>query len=187
MLHLSYGQSCVYRVLAVPRSSGTLQGGVVKLPITLHSSAMRARFHKDGSMYVLGFRGWQTNAATECAFQRIRHNPEVVVPVPDKLEYTAKGVRLKFPSKLDAELAEDVASYVPQRWNYVRGPQYGSGEFSVDKPDREAEKLALEKESKDHRKRDTVKIESAKLLPDGQTVELELAGMKPCHDPEGDL
>lgn len=179
LLHLSYGQSTIYRVLPVPRGKGGIQGGVVKLPITLQSSAMRARFHKDGSLYVVGFRGWQTNAATECAFQRIRHN-DVVVPVPEKMEYTAKGIRLKFPSKLDKELAEDPTSYSSERWNYVRGPQYGSGEFSVDKPDKEAEKLALERESKDHNKHDTVEIESAKLLPDGQTVELELAGMKPC-------
>lgn len=180
MLHLSYGQSTIYRVLPVARAKGGVQGGVVKLPITLQSSAMRARFHKDGSLYVVGFRGWQTNAATESAFQRIRHNEDVVVPVPEKMEYTAKGIRLKFPSKLDKELAEDVASYGSERWNYVRGPQYGSGEFSVDSPDKEAEKRALERESKDHNKHDTVEVESAKLLPDGQTVELELAGMKPC-------
>ncbi len=179
LLHLSYGQSSIFEVLTTPRGE-TVQGGVVKLPISLQSSAMRARFHEDGSLYVLGFRGWQTNAATECAFQRVRHNEQVVVPVPTKLEYTAKGIRLTFPTKLDAELAEDVSSYGAQRWNYVRGPQYGSGEFSVDKPDRDAEKLALEKESKDHHVRDTVKIESAKLLPDGQTVDIVLEGMKPA-------
>ena len=180
LLHLSYGQSSVYRVLTAPRSNGGIQGGVVKLPITLQSSAMRARFHKDGSLYLLGFRGWQTNAATECAFQRIRHNPDAVVTVPEKLEYTATGIRLKFPTKLDPEFAQDVASYSSERWNYVRGPQYGSGEFSVDHPDLDAEKQALEKESKDVRKHDTVAIESAKLLADGQTVELALAGMKPA-------
>ncbi|MES2661235.1 MAG: DUF6797 domain-containing protein [Verrucomicrobiota bacterium] len=179
LLHMSYGQSSIFEVLTVPRGE-TIQGGVVKLPISLQSSAMRARFQKDGSLYILGFRGWQTNAATECAFQRIRHNEGVVVPVPTKLEYTSKGIRLTFPSKLDAELAEDVSSYGAERWNYVRGPQYGSGEFSVDKPDREAEKQALEKESKDHHVHDTVKIESAKLLPDGQTVDLFLEGMKPA-------
>ncbi|MEO5917312.1 MAG: DUF6797 domain-containing protein [Luteolibacter sp.] len=179
LLHLSYGQSSVFEVLTTPRSE-TIQGGVVKLPIALQSSAMRARFQKDGSLYLLGFRGWQTNAATECAFQRIRHNEGVVVPVPTKLEYTPKGIRLTFPTKLDAELAEDVSSYGSERWNYVRGPQYGSGEFSVDHPDVEAEKNALEKESKDHHVHDTVKIESAKLLPDGQTIDLVLEGMKPA-------
>ncbi len=177
LLHLSYGQSSIYQVLTVPRGE-TLQGGVVKLPISIQSSAMRARFQKDGSMYVLGFRGWQTNAATECAFQRIRHN-DVVVPVPTKLAYTPTGIRLTFPTKLDPELAEDATSFSAQRWNYVRGPMYGSGEFSVDHPDVEAEKLALQKESKNHHKRDAVKVESAKLLPDGQTVELVLEGMKP--------
>jgi hypothetical protein len=179
MLHLSYGQSSVYRVLTTPRGN-TLQGGVVKLPITLQSSAMRARFHSDGSLYLIGFRGWQTNAATEHAFQRVRYNADVTVPVPEKLEYTAKGIRLKFPTKLDAELAQDVSSYGALRWNYVRGPQYGSGEFSVDHPDVEAEKKALEKESHEHKVRDKVEIESARLLADGQTVELELEGMKPA-------
>jgi hypothetical protein len=178
MLHLSYGQSSIYRVLPVA-GEGKRQAGVVKLPIQLGSSAMRARFHPDGSMYVIGFRGWQTNAASECAFQRVRHNPEVVPTLPEKLGYTEKGVTLTFPSKLDAELVEDLSSYSVQRWDYVRGPQYGSGEFSVDAPDAAAREQALKAESQKHRKRDTVKVESAKLSDDGKTVELVLEGMKP--------
>jgi hypothetical protein len=178
MLHLSYGQSSIYRVLPVA-GEGKRQAGVVKLPIQLGSSAMRARFHPDGSMYVIGFRGWQTNAASECAFQRVRHNPEVAPTLPEKLGYTEKGVTLTFPSKLDAELVEDLSSYSVQRWDYVRGPQYGSGEFSVDAPDTAAREQALAAESQKHRNRDTVKVESAKLSADGKTVELVLEGMKP--------
>ena len=179
LIHLSYGQSSVYRVLPVKRGE-TLQGGVVKLPIKLQSSAMRGRFHNDGSLYLLGFRGWQTNAATECAFQRVRYVGETV-PVPDKLDYTATGVKIRFATKLDAELANDPTSYGVERWNYVRGPMYGSGEFSVDAPDAAAEEAAIAKESKGHRKHDTVTVESAKLSADGKTVELVLAGMKPSH------
>lgn len=178
LIHLSYGQSSLYRVLPV-NFNGRLQAGAVKLPIALQSSAMRARFHDDGSLYVLGFRGWQTNAATECAFQRIRYNPEVGLNIPEKLEYTETGVKLTFPVKLDAELAEDVASYSAQRWDYVRSEQYGSGEFSVDSPDKEAMEKAAKSESKGHRKRDKVTIGSAKLSADGKTVELVLEGMKP--------
>jgi hypothetical protein len=178
LIHLSYGKSSLFRVLPVTEG-GKLQGGVAKLPISLQSSAMRARFHGDGSLYVLGFRGWQTNAATECAFQRIRYNEGVVAGIPEKLEYTDKGIKLTFPVKLDAELAEDVTSYSAQRWNYVRGPQYGSGEFSVDSPDAEAMEKALKSESKNVRKRDSVKIESAELSADGMTVDLVLEGMKP--------
>ncbi len=178
MIHLSYGKSSLYRVLPVTHN-GKLQGGVVKLPISLQSSAMRARFHPDGSLYVLGFRGWQTNAATEYAFQRIRYNGEVGLQIPEKLEYTEKGVKLTFPVELDSELAEDPTSYSAQRWNYVRGPQYGSGEFSVDSPDKVIMEKAKDRESKNHRKRDTVMIETAKLSEDGKTVDLVIEGMKP--------
>jgi hypothetical protein len=178
LIHLSYGKSSLYRVLPVMKN-GKLQGGVAKLPIALQSSAMRARFHGDGSLYVLGFRGWQTNAATECAFQRIRYNDGVAAGIPEKLEYTDKGIKLTFPVKLDAELAEDPTSYSAQRWDYVRGPMYGSGEFSVDSPDQDAMEKALKSESKNHHKRDSVKIESAKLSADGKTVDLVIAGMKP--------
>ncbi len=178
LLHLSYGKSSIYSVLPVA-SEGKRQAGVVKLPIQIGSSAMRARFHTDGSMFVLGFRGWQTNAASECAFQRVRHNPDVAPTLPEKLSYTEKGVTLTFPVKLEAELVEDISSYAVQRWDYVRGPQYGSGEFSVDAPDTAAREQALAAESQKHRKRDTVKVESAKLSDDGKTVELVLEGMKP--------
>lgn len=178
MLHLSYGKSSIYRVLPVADASKPA-AGVVKLPIQLRSSAMRMRFHPDGSMYVIGFRGWQTNAASESAFQRVRHNSGAVLTVPEKLAITEKGVKLTFPVKLDAELASDVTSYSVQRWDYVRGPQYGSGEFSVDQPDAAARQQALAKESQKHRRRDTVKVESAKLSSDGKTVELVLEGMKP--------
>jgi hypothetical protein len=179
MLHLSYGKSSIYRVLPVA-GNGKPQAGVVKLPIQLRSSAMRARFHPDGSLYVIGFRGWQTNAASEGAFQRVRHIPEVTLALPEKLGYTEKGVTLTFPVKLDPELVGDLASYSVQRWDYVRGPQYGSGEFSVDEPDTAAREQALAAESQKHRKRDTVKVESAKLSEDGKTLELVLEGMKPA-------
>jgi hypothetical protein len=178
LLHLSYGKSSILRVLPVVHN-GKLQGGVVKLPIKLQSSAMRARFHPDGSMYVLGFRGWQTNAAKPSAFQRIRFNEDVGLNVPEKLEYTERGVKITFPVKLDSELVEDTTSYSVQRWDYVRGPQYGSGEFSVDQPDEEARKKALESESKKQRKRDDVEVQEARLLEDGKTVELVIEGMKP--------
>ena len=140
---------------------------------------MRARFHPGGSLFVLGFRGWQTNAPTNCAFQRVRYKSEVGVKIPEKLEYTDTGVKLHFPVKLDQEIATDVTSYSAQRWNYVRGPQYGSGEFSVDTPDKGAMEKALAAESQKHRNRDTVKISSAKLSEDGKIVELVLDGMKP--------
>lgn len=178
LLHLSYGTSTIFRVLP-ERIDGTLQGGVAPLPVNLLSSAMRACFHPDGdSLYVVGFRGWQTNAATEHAFHRIRRG-EAPVPVPEKLEVTPSGVRLTFEVELDEELATDPFSYSAERWDYVRGPQYGSGEFSVDDPDREARELALQQESKGTQNRDRIEIGECRLLDDGKTVEIDLEGHKP--------
>ena len=177
LLHLSYGRSTIYRVL--PETvDGTLQGGVVPLPVKLQSSAMRARFHPDGHLFALGFRGWQTNAATESAFHRIRFT-DTPVTIPDQLHVTPTGVRIRFEVPLDPELAEDPFSFSVQRWDYVRGPQYGSGEFSVDQPDAAARETALDQPSKNLRQRDDVEVLSAKLLPDGRTIELELDGHKP--------
>ena len=68
-----------------------------------------------------------------------------------------------------------------QRWDYVRGPQYGSGHFSVDTPNAEARKNALEKESKKHRVQDKVEVTSAKLSDDKKSVLISIAGHKACN------
>ena len=178
LIHCSYGQSTLYRVLPDPVDD-TMQGGVVKLPISLASSAMRVRFHKDGSLYTCGLRGWQTNAANETGFQRIRYNKGASISIPNKVEFTKTGVRISFDKSIDPELAADPESYTAERWNYVRGPQYGSGEFSVDNVDREAEENAEKKESQNHKKHDSVKITAARPAKDGKSVELDLQGHKP--------
>lgn len=181
LLHLSYGQSAIYHVLRQKIGAGTYQGGVTKLPLKIASSAQRAEFHPDGSMYICGFRGWQTNAANEAAFQRIRRNKNTSLPLPTAMEVTKEGVKLTFAIELDEELATDTASFTVQRWNYVRGPQYGSGHFSVDHPNEAALKAALIKESKKHRVQDQVGVISARLLEDTKSILITIAGHKPCN------
>ncbi|MFT7302491.1 MAG: hypothetical protein ACI8UZ_001328, partial [Akkermansiaceae bacterium] len=181
LIHLSYGQSSIYHVLRQKVSEGFYQGGVVKLPVKLSSSAQRAVFHPDGSMYVVGFRGWQTNAANEAGLQRIRRNDAEATPLPTAMEVTAEGIKLTFDVELDDELANDPTSFTGQRWKYVRGPQYGSGQFSVDNPDKAAEKSAINKESKNHRKPDKVAITAAKLGADKKSVLLIVEGHKPSQ------
>lgn len=181
LIHLSYGQSAIYHVLRQKVADGFYQGGVAKLPVKLSSSAQRAVFHPDGSMYVVGFRGWQTNAANEAGLQRIRRNAKEVNPLPTAMEVTKEGIQLTFDVELDDELANDPTSFTAQRWKYIRGPQYGSGQFSVDNPDKAAEAAALKKESKKVRKRDTVKITAAKLGADKKSVLLTVEGHKPSQ------
>lgn len=173
LLHLSYGTSSIYRVMK-EEVNGQIQGGVVRLPVQLGSSAMRSRFNKkDGQLYVVGFKGWQTNAAKDAAFQRVRYTGKKV-NLPSGIEVKKDGVVLHFSCELERELAEDVTSYSVKWWNYLWGPQYGSGEFSVYKPDEKVLKTGLLKESKNHRKRDSVKVKSARLLKNRKSVFLEI-------------
>ena len=172
LLHLSYGTSSVYLVLKED-GNGPVQGGAVRLPVTLESSAMRARFHpKDGQLYVAGFQGWQTNAAKDGGFQRIRYTGKPMRQ-PVALKTTDKGVYLQFLVPLDPETAEDVGSYGVEIWNYLYSPNYGSPELSILHPERKVE------QGKPNR--DALKVASAKLSPDGKTVFLAIEGMQVCN------
>ncbi len=179
LIHLSYGMSSLYRVL--PETiNDQIQGGVVRIPINLKSSAMRAKFHPDKSLYALGFRGWQTNAATNEAFERIRFTGKEI-NIPDQLRATDKGIYIRFESPLDADSVKDRFNFNLERWKYIRSEQYGSGKFSIDQPDLEAEKLALQKESHHHQKLDKIEVVSSKLLSDGKTIFLHIPSMKPAQ------
>ncbi|MFK7910723.1 MAG: DUF6797 domain-containing protein, partial [Akkermansiaceae bacterium] len=180
LIHLSYGKSSLYRVLK-EEVDGMMQGGVVRIPVNLKSSAMRARFHQDGSMYVLGYRGWQTNAPTPQAFHRIRYNNKAVT-IPDQLKATDKGLYIRFEKELDASSVADIFNFKVERWKYMRTKQYGSGEFSIDNPDLEAEKRAHTQESKRSRPvHDQVDIACSTLLPDKKTLFLHIPSMKPAQ------
>ena len=97
------------------------------------------------------------------------------------MKVTKEGVAIRFDVELDDELATDPTSFTVQRWKYVRSVQYGSGQFSVDHPDVEAEQQATKKESQRHRKRDNVKVLGAKLLDDKKTILIKLDGHKPAQ------
>lgn len=175
MLHLSYGKSSIFRVLR-EEVNGVVQGGVYRLPIDVSAAVMRARFHpQNGHLYVAGFRGWQTNGRD--AFQRVRYTG-VTVPQPVGLQAHANGVLVRFSAPLDRKTAEDPARYSVSKWNYVWGPQYGSGRFSIDQRDAEAEARALTVPSKGaHNQVDTVAVGAAKLVEDGRAVFLYLPKM----------
>ncbi len=166
MLHCSYGQSSLYLVLK-EFIGGTPQGGIVKIPVKFTSSAMRPRFNpRDGQLYNAGLRGWQSNAAKEGGFDRIRYTGKPVLSVA-KLNVTRAGVALTFTQPLDKSYAEDVQNYSGERWNYLRTSNYGSPEMSVTDPTK-----------KGHDKLD---ITAAKLSADGKTVMLAITDLRPVN------
>ena len=126
---------------------------------------MRLRFNpRDGQLYALGLKGWQTRAAFDSGFFRIRYTGQPA-HLPVAVHPTKTGVTLTFTDALDRETATDVGSYQAQRWNYLYSKNYGSPEFSVADPSLQG--------------RDTMKVTRATLSADGRTVTLEIDDMKP--------
>ncbi len=182
MFHLSYGKSSIYRTL-IDEVDGQVQGGLYRLPIELTTANMRGRFHPDsGHLYIIGFRGWQTNGGT--GFQRIRFVSEEK-PVPLKLEAYKNGLRVEFSASLDPGIAKDPRRYSISKWDYIWGPQYGSGRFSIDEQDPAARALAINEPSKGSVNQvDSVEVRAAQLLEDGKSVFLYIPKMTPAMQME---
>ncbi|MEK9983825.1 MAG: DUF6797 domain-containing protein, partial [Opitutae bacterium] len=161
LLHLSYGRSALYLVVK-EFVNGQIQGGVVPFKLRFTSSCMRARFNeRDGQLYISGLKGWQTNAGKSGGLDRVRHTGKTV-HMPKGLNIRKDGLVLHFTEKLDKELAEDPESYSLRSSNIVWSQNYGSGE-------------------KDQK---TYKVESAKLLPNGRSVQLKVPSIGPAHQME---
>lgn len=170
LLHLSYGTCSVFLVLPEQVDS-QVQGGVVRLPLSFSSSCMRARFHPvDGQLYVAGLQGWQTSAAREGGFHRVRYTGKPL-RLPVALHTTTAGVYLTFLEPLDPELAVDPGSYGVEIWNYRYSQNYGSPELSILHPEREVE------QGKPNR--DPLPVTAAQLSADGRTVFLAIPDIQP--------
>ena len=193
LLHTSYGTCSLYLAL-VDRQGDHVQGGVVKFPVKFLSGIMRPRFNAaDGQLYVAGLRGWQSSAAQDACFQRVRYTGKPANMVTG-LKVLKTGLELTFTDPVDAEDGADPDSYDVEQWNYLWCGEYGSDDYSASTPDfdakvRELNRLrldpgknreAIEVLTKSLAKgRDVVKVESAKLSEDGKTVTLEVKDLKP--------
>ena len=164
LLHFSFGR-CAHFLVLREVVDGTAQGALVPLPGRFLSGAMRGAFNPlDGQLYVVGARGWQTSATQDGCLQRVRYTGRDPL-VPIAYHAHRNGLRLTFTAKLDRVTAEDAGSYAMTQWNYRYAAQYGSKDYSVLDPNQEG--------------RDPVEIRSAKLLPDGKTVFLEIPTLGP--------
>ena len=193
LLHTSYGTCSLYLALVDPQGDH-IQGGVVKFPVNFLSGIMRPRFNPvDGQLYVAGLRGWQTSAAQDACFQRVRYTGKPAHMVT-ALKVTRTGLDLTFTDPLEPEDAVDPDSYDIEQWNYLWCSEYGSDDYSARTPDyeakvRELNRLRLDREKNQEaieaitkslaKGRDEVKVESAKLSKDGKTVSLEIKDLKP--------
>src|SRR6185436_10593937 len=164
MLHTSYGQSLLFKVL-LDKVDGEYQGGIVKFPLKFDSGIMRGRFNpKDGQLYVCGLNVWQSNGARKGAVHRVRYTGQTV-NMPTKLHATRQGIELTFTAPLDETSATDPANWNVEEWNYKWTSDYGSPEFKV------SDSIA-----KGH---DRVELKSVKLSADRKTAFLEIPTIQP--------
>jgi hypothetical protein len=193
LLHTSYGTCSLYLAL-VDQQGDHIQGGVVRFPVNFLSGIMRPRFNAvDGQLYVAGLRGWQSSAAQDACFQRVRYTGKPANMVTG-LKVTKTGLDITFTDPLEAEDAADPDSYEIEQWNYLWCGEYGSDDYSAKTPDFQAKVMELNKLRLDRGKNqeaietltkslskghDEVKVESAKLSEDGKTVSLEIKDLKP--------
>jgi hypothetical protein len=164
LLHLSYGR-CSQMLVLREVVDGVSQGAVTPLPGRFLSGAMRGAFSpRDGQLYVVGSRGWQTSAVRDGCLQRVRWTGATPL-VPVEFHVHTNGLRLTFTAPLDRETAADAGSYAVSHWNYLYAQQYGSKDYSPSKPEQGGH--------------DSLEVRSAKLLPDGKSVFLEIPGLIP--------
>jgi hypothetical protein len=169
MLHLLWGR-CGLMLGLRDVVDGVAQGAVVPLPGRFLSGPNRGTFNpRDGHLYIAASTGWQTSAVKEGALQRVRFTGKPIY-LPIAWHAHNNGLTLTFAQPLDRATAEDPGSYAIHQWNYRYAPQYGSKDWSVKNPDMEG--------------RDEVSLKSARLLPDGKTVFLEIPGLRPVMQME---
>ena len=162
LIHFSYGRCTMMHILRDGPNGGAMPIGGRFL-----SGACRGRFNpKDSHLYVTGLLGWQTSAVRDGCLQRVRYTG-APLHQPIRMKVHANGIRLTFSTALDKKIAEDIESWSAEQWNYKWSATYGSKDWSVKNPAKQG--------------RDAVTIKSAKLLPDGKSVFLQIPKMQPVH------
>jgi hypothetical protein len=163
-VHFSFGRCAQFLVLREV-VDGVPQGAITPLPGKFLSGAMRGAFNpRDGQLYVVGSKGWQTSAARDGCLQRVRYTGATPL-VPVEFHAHTNGVRVQFVTALDRAAAEDAGSYAAAHWNYRYAKQYGSKDYLPSEPEKEGH--------------ETLEVRSAKLLPDGMGVFLEIPKLQP--------
>ena len=155
MVHTSYGHCRLFHVM-IDRTGKELQGAAIQFPLVFRSGIMRGDFHpKDGQLYLCGLRGWDTAAASDTQFCRVRYTGEVA-HLPLDYKVLKNGVQLTFTDPLDGDSATDDQNWALE-WYNVR--------YRKDiKP------LAKEE----------IFLEGIDISKDGKTVTLEFEEMQPA-------
>lgn len=164
MVSTSYGKARLFECVWED-CEGIVQGGTIELPLNFESGIMRARFNPaDGQLYVCGLKGWETNGTRDGCLQRVRYTGKPVY-LPTDLHIRKDGLAITFCCPLDPKTANDEQSFGVEQCNYRWSAKYGSSKYKVSNPQQVGS--------------DEVEVKSAKLMPDGKTVVLDIPQLRP--------
>jgi hypothetical protein len=165
LIGVSFGSGNWYHML-LDEVNGTRQAALVPLPGEFSSGACRLALNPlDGQLFVAGLDGWGDYGITEGCLHRIRFTGRKQ-PQITGWKACRNGIELRFDQPLSSKSLHAGAFFV-QQWNHIDSPQtYGSPEYSV-----------LHPEQLGH---DRLEIRSLKLLPDQQSMFLEIPALLPA-------
>lgn len=159
----SFG-NCSHYLILREQTEHRAQGGIVPLPGEFLSGACRLNFNQhDGCLYVAGTEGWQSYARENGSLQRLRYTGQPL-QLPTRVETRSNGLLVHFNCEIQPESVRPENVFC-QQWNYLYSAAYGSPEFSVKEPGRQAH--------------DHVPVRSVHLLPDRRSVFVEIPELHP--------
>jgi glucose/arabinose dehydrogenase len=166
LLVASYGRGTLSLIL-LEDVDGEWQGGHVVLPLQFRSGLERARFHRDGHLYIAGLTSWQSvgHGGDWGSFHRVRYTGKPL-HLPVALETRAGGLTLRFSDALDPDAATDLRNYNLTQWTYPWTSQYGTRNqvYSVVRRGETGS--------------DPVEVRSVQVSADGKTVHLEVPSLE---------
>jgi hypothetical protein len=166
LLHLSWGQCSLIHLLR-DEIDGREQAAACRVPIprTL-SGCARGRFSThDGQLYLACLNGWQCRNTWDGVLERVRFvGGDYAAPVSARS--IPGGLEVTFGCRLEMTTAQNVSNYSIQQWNYWWSAEYGSADYSLRR--------------RNEKSRDTLSVQSAALQPDGRTVHLKIADLRPA-------
>jgi len=106
LAHTSFSKSVMCYVM-VENATPYPNGYAVKFKLPFKSGMMRTRVNpKDGQVYAIGQRGWDTNAAVDGSFNRIRYTGQKAYLVT-AVKASQDGLTLTFSCDLDPQSVSD--------------------------------------------------------------------------------
>lgn len=163
MLGISFGAGTWYELLR-DVADGTPQAALVPMPGEFSSGSCRLAVNPvDGQVIVTGLDGWGDYGVTEGCLHRIRYTGRDETRISG-WKACRNGLELRFNHPVSKP---ETSRFFAQQWNVIDSHQtYGSPEYSV-----------LHPEEIGH---DRLEIRSITLLPDRQSIFLEIPTLQPA-------